>query len=507
MQKYKTKKIVKYYLFLIIICFWIFLLFEFDFISSGYKKYFSLPSFSGGDSISWSQNIGLDLISWDVENSFSGVANFSVDKSKLASWVLEEIRNYKGVTVDMIRDSFDQSFDIEMWKFLISEYRKMLKFDDAFYVIRKMVDQKKYLPDWGLYVFLYLNSSEFSDISTVNLSKLELLIKQMADQYLMTAQEKERNNALIDFMKRDIVWFERRVQWLSDPKYDSIKAQIESINQSIKWKKWIPDYYKESLIALALYKQWYTKISQQVSARVLLLDWNYILPYQILAYSHFVMENRDVAKSYINQLIELDVQNSMQYKLMLWIISFNQKKYNESVLFLSDVNSWDWLLDSIRYRLASYYEIQNFWEIKKLYLKLIDVKWVLWDDYLSFFEHFIYDNYFSNSTWKIDRELVIKFLEKCFDVLSDKNICYYWKYWFDLTQDSSSWALEKITYNMVLLSKKMWNDVVYRTLWNLSLRKWDVSQARDFYIQSLSDWSDLKTNRQIKNKLMELESK
>lgn len=61
----------------------------------------------------------------------------------------------------------------------------------------------------------------------------------------------------------------------------------------------------------------YFKIAQQVAVGVLLENDGYDLPYQILAYSHFVMNNWQRAIEYLQVLLEQETLTYQEnYKLL-----------------------------------------------------------------------------------------------------------------------------------------------------------------------------------------------
>lgn len=71
-----------------------------------------------------------------------------------------------------------------------------------------------------------------------------------------------------------------------------------------------------SLVALQLLKHGYYRLSQLVAVQVTLVQEHYILPQQILAYSHFMLNNWEVAREYLRDLLVIDPNNRETYQFM-----------------------------------------------------------------------------------------------------------------------------------------------------------------------------------------------
>ena len=114
------------------------------------------------------------------------------------------------------------------------------------------------------------------------------------------------------------------------------------------------DYYKDSLIALVMMKNWYFSIANKLAVGALLQNEDYILPYQILAYSNFLTNNREKAIDNFYTLTSLDIENKNKYNFYIWVSQYRLGEYSKSILTLSQtVNDQKYKLDSYIYLLLN----------------------------------------------------------------------------------------------------------------------------------------------------------
>ncbi|NOZ44051.1 MAG: hypothetical protein GXP45_02740 [bacterium] len=67
---------------------------------------------------------------------------------------------------------------------------------------------------------------------------------------------------------------------------------------------------------------------------------SYILPYQILAYSHFLTNNRDTAIDYFLKLSNFDPNHGSLYKFLLGTSYYRKNDYNKSILYLNQIEHY-----------------------------------------------------------------------------------------------------------------------------------------------------------------------
>jgi hypothetical protein len=71
------------------------------------------------------------------------------------------------------------------------------------------------------------------------------------------------------------------------------------------------------LVALAALKNGYFNIARKVAITAINKNDKYILPYQILAYSHFLSNNWETAIEYFFKLADFDPNNKDMYNFLI----------------------------------------------------------------------------------------------------------------------------------------------------------------------------------------------
>ena len=88
--------------------------------------------------------------------------------------------------------------------------------------------------------------------------------------------------------------------------------------------------------------------------RALLKNKNYILPYQVLAYTNFLTHNRESAKDYFLKLADFDTSNASLYKFLIGVSYYRYGDYEQSIIYLSQVTDSHLKIDVYRYMLLCY---------------------------------------------------------------------------------------------------------------------------------------------------------
>ena len=101
-------------------------------------------------------------------------------------------------------------------------------------------------------------------------------------------------------------------------------------------------------------KDGYYSIAKKIATAVVLENKQYILPYQILAYSHFMTQNRDTAIDYFLTLRELESKQAQRYAFLIGVAYYQKGDDTQSILYLKQVDEPALLLDAYRYMFLSY---------------------------------------------------------------------------------------------------------------------------------------------------------
>jgi len=112
-----------------------------------------------------------------------------------------------------------------------------------------------------------------------------------------------------------------------------------------------PIYYRDALVALTLLKNGYFSFAKRLALHALVTNKDYVLPYQVLAYSNFLTHNREAAKEYFLKLADFDVTNAFLYKFLIGISYYRYGDYEQSILYLNQVTDPGLQIDVYRYML------------------------------------------------------------------------------------------------------------------------------------------------------------
>jgi hypothetical protein len=86
----------------------------------------------------------------------------------------------------------------------------------------------------------------------------------------------------------------------------------------------------------------------------LLTNEDYILPYQVLAYTNFLTHNREAAKDYFLKLTDFDTSNTSLYKFLIGVCYYRYGDYEQSVVYLTQVTDTTLQTDVYRYMILAY---------------------------------------------------------------------------------------------------------------------------------------------------------
>lgn len=170
------------------------------------------------------------------------------------------------------------------------------------------------------------------------------------------------------------------------------------------------------MIALGMFQYGYPLIAQQLSLNLLLEYPSYILPKQILAYSHMILHEWSQAQSYFLQLIESDPKNMSTYQFFAGVCSYRLGKYTDAVLYLNQIPQDKLVSDAIRYKILSYIAIKNRANVAQQMKALLGYTDINNSDMMLAWEQIIFEPYMSDQSYSIlqnDTTILNLYLERC----------------------------------------------------------------------------------------------
>lgn len=385
-------------------------------------------------------------------------------------------------------------------KSLIEKLQQDYQFDKA----KKYIDifisefwQKDIDPH--LYLNILFNSSSISVMKASSIEQMRPKVEEARIKWLLSTDDYLFYQALFDLRYRDYDAAMTLLKQIKTPRYTSFIEGMTTIDLQIKQQRDVPVYYKDALIALNLLKHGYFSLAKKISLDVLAQNDSYILPYQILAYSHFLTNDWNTAIDYFLKLSDFDAKNKSLYKFLLWVSYYRLGKYEPSVLYLSQIEQTSLespsgatsvkmlLPDSYRYLLLNYLAMgdkERMISTRKKFLWQVNLQK---SDFYTFFYEVLYRPFIEwkdYDLYKADPQLTNDYVSRCKTVLvkADEDVCMYGHAWLLFSLGQQEQAKSELLY----LAKNYPQSYIFRSLWDYYYQANDLGKAKQYYIKAIS---------------------
>ena len=391
----------------------------------------------------------------------------------------------------------------EIWySKIIDLYIKIWDFKSAEEYSKKLLKIQANKENLNRYLYIKFQNINLFDDKQVK--DIKDLITTLYKKRVINGEELSFYNFLVELLTK---WDVKNIGSLLDTLIKTTNSEHKTFLLSIKKdleiyksKKWSPLYYFKSLVALDLLKFWYFGLAKNIAEQVYIQDDSYVLPMQILAYSYFFMWNYEKAIEYFQKLKDNYKDDSVKdYNFFIWISYYWLKKYENAILFLSQVEKTNpYYLDVLRYKILSYMELEDKSNILESIASLSNFK-LNYVDYYNIFKYLLIK---CPDCSKNNIKLIIKLIRKCYqDTEKDKQyVCWYGKANFYNNLGKKYYAIRYFK----LLTKYFQDPYIYENLANYYYKKWDKIKARNYYLKELLYTSKDKKREEIKNKIKEL---
>jgi hypothetical protein len=299
--------------------------------------------------------------------------------------------------IDLLIKAYNKNQAPEILPPLITKLLRVYQFEEAnkyltLYLNSLSMDQISLVSSQAIFYTL-LNTPSIINNLDVKRGQIIDFIMQQRQERLITESDKIFYETLLEITTGNVMPLITAIRTINDPLYANIKKDLLDnyrIYTSIPQQ---PRYYLRALVALTLMKHGYFKIAEQLALSALIDNKNYLLPYQILAYSHFVTNERTPAREYLFRLVDLDQTNERSYKFMIGITFFWQQNYTQALLYFSQVKQSEFMLDTIRYKILSYHELNDNRNLVTTMRELLNTKQADALDLLQLFELLFFEPY------------------------------------------------------------------------------------------------------------------
>lgn len=440
------------------------------------------------------------------QNLKSDLQHIWIQQKEIDSVQLQDLKENSSNNFDDIqtlKNIYSKTKNTIVLNILLEKLVHNYQFDDAksYIIDLNNWDYSKNI-DAKLYLHILINSLSLTDPNEI--TDFEASLNQIYSAWFMTKDDTYFYMWLIKIWNKDWDGATKIFKTISSSRYSAfIQNYFDTLNNPYLQNE-VPSYYKDGLIALTMLKNWYFSIAKKIALSIAMQNDTYILPYQILAYSHFLTNDRATAIDYLFKLIDINPAKEDNYKFLIWVSYYRDEKYEESVLYLSQIKWEIYQTDVYRYLILNYIA----WNDNS---KLIRMRQsILWQDNLekSDFYTFFYNVFFLPfknqeifTIYNNNPQLATSFLDKCYQTFSswDDNICIYWQAGQDIASSNWAWAKDKLLY----LSERYPQWYIFHALGDYYLNQRDVQQAKQYYIKAVSlTTSEIEKNI-IRKKLIE----
>ncbi len=423
-------------------------------------------------------------------NEYS-TTSLHVDQGTYDIELLEQL--YKDAPSDMLAALLLQYYRQEFWH---DEARNLLEKHPN--LLPNQITRQEAL-------HLYANTSAITVAQPNSVLKLQKKAHDRARENKISAQDKLRYDALVQLWQGGTQTFVESMQWVDDIYYTATQEALSLDQKYAQWQKDVPDYYQQALFGLTLLQHQYLPFAEKISLEVIAKDPNYVLPYQILAYTTFLQRDRAQSTNYIRELLARDSLQRPMYQFMLWVIAFRQWNYQEAILYFLWVEDKELNQDVLRYLSLSYIAVgdmpQAAWSFRKMVTN--------YDLQASDYYHYFYNAYFHPYRWNVsyelleeDRELALLYHQSCKQKISEQRvyICDYGEVGQLLVNRQYDQAFKRLLY----LAKYYPQSYFFEALGDYYERQWKTQDAIMYYLQAIRFTKDTVEMIDAKRKIQDL---
>jgi len=224
----------------------------------------------------------------------------------------------------ILKQLYEQSPDPDLAQTLIGTLLDQHRFDEAYKYVEQVVSEYPDVldPHTHIYATFHAPSLSISQIGSIKL--VETTIESYRNKNLISADDYLFYQSMIQFWYNNFEAARTLLQQIESPKYQDIKNHILNNFATLSKQKDIPSYYTDAIISLALMKHGYYTIAKKIATSIVLKNNSYILPYQILAYSHFMTQNWDTAIEYLLILKDLESKQAQRYTFLVGVAQYRR---------------------------------------------------------------------------------------------------------------------------------------------------------------------------------------
>ena len=446
------------------------------------------------------------------------ITNVLVENSKdaesegqgLSDPIFEKLLENEEIDIDTLESEndeflqkvFEKTKDKEVMNLIVETYLNEYQFVKAKKFIESLPEAYRNQLDPSLNLRIAFNSFSLSSATTNE--NLTTLVQEYSAENRISEEDKNRYIWVIALMSRNYDNFFAISSWFTSEKNQTFSLKLQWYKNQIAKQMWMPDYYFDTLVSLELFNQWLFQPAKVLALYSLQKNANYILPYQVLAYANFLTNSRDSSIEYLKKLMELDPNNVEKYRFLVWVASYRDEKYEQSVVMLSRIQDDKLRLDAQRYLINDYIKLDQRTKLIASRNKLLWYENLVASDFYTYFYEAFYHPY---SEWKqfqiyaFDIELANKMLRVCSMTLSNEEraVCTYWT----IGRNIALWQFDWIEQYLLNLVAEYPQWYLYQALWDYYVQQWDLEKAKAYLLKAVSLTKKRSEINQIKKLLQD----
>lgn len=424
----------------------------------------------------------------------------SIDVEKIS---LETLSSKVANRAEVLESLYQKTKDEKVLKVLIDDLLSNYQFDKVREYLSDIDIFTSQAIDKQSYIYTYLNTLSITDPNSMR--NFINFIEQLKSKNLISSDEYLFYKWLQKIWDNDYDVAIETLKQISSNSYSSFVNQLESTISNFKSQKWMPSYYEDALISLVALKNGYFSIANKLAVYTILEADDYVLPYQVLAYSNFLTKNWDKAISYFYNLSSMDIENKNKYDFYLWISYYRKWEYENSVTTLYQlINDSTYKIDVYRYLLLNYEQLNRSEKMVQIWQKLLWEYNLTQSDFKYFYDTVFYkpfSKWEKSTIYEEYKQISYDMVSICYDKFWYKNdTCIYWEVWFNIANSFRS----SVEENLLYLAENYPQASIYQALWDYYKKTNEKNKAKSYYIKaiSLSDDSIQKSN--IESTLLKL---
>ncbi len=404
----------------------------------------------------------------------------------------------------VLSEAYEKTQDPVIGKNLVLKLVDLYQFDRALTYIESMRAAGIDTIEPTTYLYVLINSSRVSPTQSQSMDIVQNALSAYVAQGKLDANQQLFYGALIKLWNNDFYGAKILFDKITGDTYAPIVSSMHDVYAKATTMQDMPLYYWTALFALQLLKNGYFSIASKLALEVLNKDPSYTLPYQILAYKHFLTQSWEPALQYLLQLRDLDPKNEATYVFMIGVSSYWLDKYEQAALYLKQVEYPAYTLDAQRYLALSYIAMDNTQDTINTRQAMLWNPSIQEEDFYNYFGEVFYKPYTQKKLYTLynaNTNLGFLYIKTCFDILGEKNadVCNYGNAWLHLAK----WEYAQAQTILSNLAQTYQESYIYQALWNITLSQGDQATATDYFSRAISVAWDSGSENIIEQQILE----